>query len=187
MSAPFKSLSQCLYMAYLMEVLPAPIKNSTQAVLEANMHQSSIWDRRHSQALKAFEGLSALDIRAQCALVRQIVANTLLALEKGAIWIYYGHLLTKAQGMEILAEHAFKMGLINHQQAALALAWQAFGSVQEKKEIRMQVIAQYYGLSKTQAYRARGAISQIGGEMIRYASNKVGRALEKKQLIASSE
>lgn len=183
MSAPFRSLSQCLYIAYLMEVLSAPIKNNTQAVFENNMHQSSIWDRRHQKALEAFEGLSALESRAQCAVVRQMVTQCLNTSEKGAIWTYYGHLLTKANGIEILAKYAFKADLINSEEAALALTWHAFGSVKEKKEIRMQAIAQHYGLSKTQAYRARGAISKMIWELIRLASNKVGEQLAKKQLI----
>jgi len=183
MSTPFVSVSQCLYMAYLMEVLPVPIKSSTQAVFEANMKASSIWDNRHQKALEAFSGLSPLDVRAQCALIRQIVTQCLNTPEKGAIWAYYGHLLTKANGIELLSKHAFKALRIN-QETALALTWHAFGSVNEKKEIPMRGIMKHYELSKTQAYRLQALISKIGWDLIRCASRKVCEKLEKKQLIA---
>lgn len=121
-STPFKSVGQCLYIAYLMEVLPVTVKSSAQRIMEASMMQSNVWGPVHGSTTHPwFDRLTPLDIRAQCALIRLKVTQHLPLNEQGATWAHYGHLLTKAKGVEVIAQAARVFTTTKNADAILAL------------------------------------------------------------------
>lgn len=88
--AIFRSVSQALFVAYAMDGQPVSSKGSTQIVIEAlKRRYARFEDAKHDGSLN-FAGLSPLEVRAQCAMVRGAVDHHCDTMERAAIVAMYG-------------------------------------------------------------------------------------------------
>lgn len=115
---------------------------------------------------------------AACALIRAKVVQNLPYNEQGAICAHYGHLLTKANGVEIIAQAARAFTKIKSTDALLALIWGILGTKQEKAGLSLRGIAQYYGLSKSGAQRERDLICRFHAALLKQGTDHIAQALE---------
>lgn len=177
MSALFSSVGQCLHIAYLMDVLPVAPPSNMQRVLKAKMQACLIWDAPKPTPTY-FEGLTALEQRAQCALIRAKVDRYLSPLESAAIKVTHAHLLTKAMAVEVVASSIQNGLTTQNPEAILALAWYALGTQFEKKGITLRGIAKYYGLSKTTAHRDQQTLIGFHTTHYQMAINQISCCFE---------
>lgn len=71
----FQTTSQALHFSFLMEALEASSESIMAKVLRAHLMKMGLWVTEPSTV--NFEGLNALEIRGQCAMVRNIVRDYL--------------------------------------------------------------------------------------------------------------
>lgn len=169
----FRSVEQALHVSYLMEVLPVSQRSFMQALLESYMKACGIWEapKAHERTIN-FGGLSPLEIRGQCAMVRGVVDHHLAVSEASAVRAYYGHTTTKADGVRNLCRYAAPMLTTTHAMAVLALGWGVFGTEKQREGLSLREVADYYGLAKSTAQRDQQTIRRVGREML-------GRAVER--------
>jgi len=172
----FRSVGQALHVAYLMEVLPATQRGIMQAMIEARMKASGVWDepKSHERTLN-FGGLSALEIRGQCAMVRGAVDHHLAQPEIWAVRAQYGHQTTKAGGVRELARYVAPMLACGNGEAVLALAWGIYGNNEQRDGLSVRKVAESYGLSTSSAGRDRQILMRSGTDLLARA---VGRLEE---------
>jgi hypothetical protein len=87
----FQSAGQALFVAFLMEVLPVTQQTSTQILIDGLRKRCGVWDDQRAPSTINFGGLSPLEVRGQCALVRATVEDHLPGPERDAIWARFGH------------------------------------------------------------------------------------------------
>lgn len=102
LEAVFENTEQALHIAYLLEHIPASGKSVMQVVVET-IKQKGGQSSSDPCSKVDFRGLSAVEIRGQCATIRQLVEDTLTDDEKNALWARYGWYETKGQGLAHLA------------------------------------------------------------------------------------
>ncbi|MDI4633307.1 hypothetical protein J7U46_09635 [Pelomonas sp. V22] len=118
----FQSVGQALHFSYLLEALPATQKGSTQMLIESIRQQLGKLEARVSSSVN-FEGLSPLELRGQCAMVRGAALNHLTSIEHDAVRARYGHRMTKAAGVRGVASYVQAMTTLHNDSAMLAVAW----------------------------------------------------------------
>lgn len=87
-SAIFRSTSQALHFAYLIEAYEVAVESVMSKAIRRLMMECGIW--RDEPSTVNFGGLNALEVRAQCAMIRAAVRNRLPAPEAWAVQARYG-------------------------------------------------------------------------------------------------
>ncbi|MCW5319647.1 hypothetical protein D5039_00155 [Verminephrobacter aporrectodeae subsp. tuberculatae] len=162
----FRSTGQCLHVAFLMEILPATTRGFMQAMLEAHMKALGVREEDVQERTIDFSGMSALEIRGQCAMVRGMVEHHLVLPEACAVKAHYGHTVTKAAGVRGLAAYVAPLLSTTHRDAVLALAWGVYGTEKQREGLSSREIADYYGLAKSTAQRDQQTIKRMGRDML---------------------
>ena len=134
MDAIFSTVGQALHVSYLMEVLPVTQRVSTQVLIDSLRKSSGVTDETPaSDRAVNFGGLSPLEVRGQCAMVRQAVTDHLAEPERHAVQARYGHKATQATGVKALAEYLAPVARIEHQTAMLALTWALYQRSRDRR------------------------------------------------------
>jgi hypothetical protein len=120
----FRTVGQALFVAFVMEVTPPSTKGSTQLLIEDLMKQ------RYGEApIPKGErsinmgGMSPLELRGQCAMIRASVNDHLAGQERDAIYARFGHQVTRATGVMNLREHYQSLCNTPSRDAIDALLW----------------------------------------------------------------
>lgn len=184
MPSIFHSTSQCLHVCYLMEVLPATQRSFLQAMLEAHMKACGIWEQaKPADHAINFTGMNALEVRGQCAMVRGIVEHHLPAPEAHSVKAHYGHGKTKADGVRGLTEYLGPLLSTTHPEAALALAWGAFGTPRQRQGLSLREVSEHYGLSRSSAQRDQKTITRMGRDMLIRAIDRLDQRFQASGLV----
>lgn len=85
----FRSTSQAIHFAFLIEAYEASIESVMAIAMRRFMKELGIWDTGNPSTVD-FGGLNALEVRAQCAMIRAAVRSRLPAPEAWAIEARYG-------------------------------------------------------------------------------------------------
>lgn len=85
----FRSTSQALHFAYLIEAYDVSIESVMSKTLRRTMMELGIWNTGEPSSVN-FGGLSALEVRAQCAMIRSAVRSRLPGPESWAVEARYG-------------------------------------------------------------------------------------------------
>lgn len=154
--AVFNSVQQALHFSFLLEVMPAVAKSQMQALLEHLLEATGRSNELepHERTID-FGGLTALEIRGQCALVVGAVNTHLATPEQAAVWTRYGMRQRQAQGVDGLAEYVGPMLSCSHSQAHKAMIWGRFGTFEgrcgqrrfSREEFSIRKIASEFGLA----------------------------------------
>jgi hypothetical protein len=152
MNAVFTSTRQALHVSFLLEVMPAVAKSQMQVLIQQLMEQAGITQEleRHERQVD-FSGLSALEVRGQCALVVGAVNTHLAAPEQAAVWTHYGMKKRQADGVRALADYVAPMLAIAHGQAHEAMIWGRWGRFDklgavQRDDFSIRKIASEFGL-----------------------------------------
>jgi len=184
----FRSTGQCLHVAFLMEILPATQRSFMQAMLEAHMKACGIWEEpKATDRTINFGGMSPLEIRGQCAMVRGMVEHHLTQPEAFAVKAHYGHTVTKAAGVRGLADYVSPLLTTTSKDAVLALAWGVFGNEKQREGLSLREIADHFGLAKSTAQRDQQTIRRMGRDMLTRAIDRLDSRFQVSGLVENEE
>ena len=157
----FQSIEQAIHVAFLMDILPVTQKSPMQVVIDKMKEDAGILQEREGGSIN-FGGMTALEIRAQCAMIRASVQDHLPSPERDAIWARYGYQLCKARGVRGVRDYAKPQLSISGDEATLALTWSIYCASHQRKDFSLQKLADEYGFSKTNAHRNVKKIKEVG-------------------------
>lgn len=120
----FKTVGQCLYLAYVMEVTPPSTPSPTETLIRDLMKQR-YGEAPVPQSERSINmgGMNPLELRAQCAMIRASVNDHLAGQERDAICARFGHQMTRAVAVRNLRDHYGSLCNTQHQEAILGLVW----------------------------------------------------------------
>lgn len=188
MQGVFQSVGQALFVSFLMEVLPVTQQTSTQILIDGLRKRCGVWDDQRAPSTINFGGLSPLEVRGQCALVRATVQDHLPGPERDALYARFGHQLTKARGVRGLADYIGPLTGVRHEMALLAVTWSLFQPakrVQDRWSFR--AIEEETGVSKSQLHRAAQVIRQQAQALERRADERLTVLFEETELVGCEE
>lgn len=136
MEAVFKSVGQALHVSFLMEVLPCLTSSSTA------------WTPRRTDD----HGLSRLELRGQCALVRAAVQDHLPEPEKMVVWARYGHLRTRADGLLGVSAYLEGVSKLRSEAARLSVLRSMF---EKSRSLSLRAIEKETGVPRSTLHEAR--------------------------------
>lgn len=87
--AIFRSTSQALHFAYLIEAYEVSVESIMSKAMRIIMMELGLWNTGEPSTVN-FGGLNALEVRAQCAMIRAAVRSRLPAPEAWAVQAWYG-------------------------------------------------------------------------------------------------
>lgn len=170
----FQSVGQALHFSYLLEVMPATQKGSTQLLIESIRQQLGKLEARVSSSVN-FSGMNALEVRGQCAMVRGAAQNHLTSIEHDAIRARYGHRLTKAAGVRGVSSYVQAMTLLHNDSAMLAVSWWLYHKpTRIADRYSLQQVAQEYGVSRQDVQGALNVLRKASESLERRAHERLG-------------
>ncbi len=144
----FRSVEQALHFSFLMEILPVTQRSQMQAMIDRMMEDRGIIQEREKSTID-FGGLNGLEIRGQCAMVRNAVVHNLPPPEVAAIHARYGHQTCKSAGVRGIRDYCLPMLSIQDDMATLTMAWGVFGTQQQRDDLSVRRIAAEFSLGKS--------------------------------------
>jgi len=85
----FRSVTQALHFSFIMMTMPATSKSATQLVIERMLEDAGFREDEDEPGSIDFAGLSALEVRGQCALILSAVNSHLPKPEADAVKARY--------------------------------------------------------------------------------------------------
>ena len=189
----FVNLGQALHFSFLMELIPASNKGASQIAFEHLMENSGrVFDSGPPSTIN-MKGLSIIEIRGQCAMVRSLVEDHLLAPEKYALWARYGQydnrakVYTKMDGVEGIAHYVEPACLVKGD-ALLELAGNFYNLTgfskkgHRKPPPTMRQIAKKYEIDLAKLARTKRVIGQKAAQLEIVAFGRLYELLKNKEL-----
>ena len=178
----FQSVEQALHVAHLMEILPATQKSQMQAMIERMTENKGIVQEREKGTVN-FGGLSPLEIRGQCAMVRASVVHHLPKPEADAVHARFGHQACKAQGVKGVRDCCLPMMSTQDDIATLTMAWGVFGTRSQRDDLSVRRIATEYGLSASTVGRDMQVIRNTGRLLANRGIERLSAMFERQNLV----
>jgi hypothetical protein len=192
-SAVFSSTGQALHVSFLMEVLPMSQKGGTQLVIESLKRRYARADDHGPGSLNA-DGLSPIELRGQCAMVRGSVDHHLTEPERAAVWARHGHQVRKATGVVGLSAYLAPLVAMRHGDALRALTWSVFAPLTTGRDRRgraadwtLRKIERAYGVPKSTLHDARLTLRHHAHYLERAAEARLQELFERTGLIEVNE
>ena len=182
----FRSVGQALHVSFLLEVLPVTQRVSTQVLIDGLRKRCGVWDdSQRSERSVDFGGLTPLEVRGQCAMVRAAVVDHLTEPERHAVMARFGHQGTKASGVRGIADYVEPMAHLQHAGALLAVTWSLFQPAKRAADRwSLRAIEAETGVSKSALSRAQIAIRQTAQALERRADVRLAELFERTGLVA---
>lgn len=121
----FTSVGQALHVSWLMEILPVTQKVSTQILIDSIREQLGKVEARVNSTIN-LGGMSPLEFRGQCAMVRGSCEHHLTRAELDAVRLRFGWQLSQAKGVAGMADFLGPMLKLEHDLALRALLWSQY-------------------------------------------------------------
>lgn len=150
----FRNVNQALHMAYLMHVLPVTQKGTTQTMIEHMVRQAGLRTEDYIDSTIDFSGLSPLEVRGQCALIRGAVDHHCTPIERAAIVAYYALDSTKAEGVRVLRQHVSPLLNMDNPSLEMLIVWCVHAQGAAREQCTERAIAGEYGMSQSTVHRA---------------------------------
>lgn len=166
MASPvFNSARHALGVSFLMAVLPASMRSPTWSAIEYLMREAGvvIEDDRNGDRPLNFAGLSAMEVRAQCAMVTAAVRDHLPEPEWRAIEAWYAHDARKAEAVSYLCDWCGPHWTIESRPARMLVTWRANVTDGSKaaRFCSVRDIEGEHGIPKSTAQRQVAKISKV--------------------------
>jgi hypothetical protein len=180
----FNSVQQALHFSFLMEILPATQRSVMQALIDRLMEDMGIVQEREQGTIN-FGGLSSLEIRGQCAMIRGAVVHHLPAPEAHSIHARYGQQNIKAEGVRGIRDYAAPMLTTHADTPTLAIAWSIFGTKRQREGLSTHHIAKDSGLSQSTIQRDLTAMKNVAKMLEQRGIERLESVFAKGNLIIS--
>lgn len=178
----FRSVSQCLHVAYLMEILPATQKSQMQAMIDRMLEDMGIVQEREQGTIN-FGGLNALEIRGQCAMVRGVVIHHLPKPEADAVHARYAYQKLKADGVRGVRDYSHPLLSTQGDMPTLAMAWSFFCTKKQRDDFSVRKIADEFGLGKSTVATDVAAIKRTARTLENRAVERLSPLFERQNLV----
>lgn len=177
----FRSVQQALHFSFLMETLPVSRKSAMTQIYAQGGNR--VWDEPRDPSTVHFGGLSELEVRGQCAMVRGAVIAHLLPAERHAVHARYALQSVQAAGVRAMRDAAMPLLACQREIPTLAMAWMAFGSAKQMEGVTTRTIADEFSLSQSSVVRDIGKIRQVHHALAMMAFDKLSELFLKDGLI----
>lgn len=173
--AIFRSVGQALHVSFLLEILPPTQRVSTQVLIDGLKKRCGVWDeQRHAAHSVNFGGMTPLEVRGQCAMVRAAVADHLPDPERFAVHARFGHQITKAEGVRGLASYAAPLCGVQSDLAILAVTWSLFQPGRRTDHyFSLRAIERETGVSHSTLGRTRQRVMSLSQGLERRADDRL--------------
>lgn len=187
----FTSVGQALHVSWLMEILPVTQKVSTQVLIDSIKQQLGKVEARVSSTIN-MGGISPLEFRGQCALVRGACENHLPAPELAAIRCRFGHnegpIHTQATGMVTLAMYLRPRVQVDPSALLSLVGNQYIRTGQRDRQARvhrpsLREIHEETGISTQTLRTALEQVRIVGGSLEKLAHDRLQEIFERTGLI----
>lgn len=193
-TAVFRSTGQALHLSFLMEVMPSTQKGSTQLAIEALKRKHFIIEGDGLHTINS-SGLSPMELRGQCAMVRASVDHHLPANERSAVWARYGHQMRKAHGVVGLSTYLAPVVAMDNAEALKAVVWSCFVPMSTGRDKRsgrrndwsLRKLEREYGVPKSTLHEARLAVRNHSQQIERQAEARLQELFERTGLVEVDE
>lgn len=142
----FRSVDQALHVAFLMEILPVRERGQMGRIIARMMVEAGVTAGRSEAGSVNFGGLSPLEVRGQCAMIRAAVRDLLPAHETAAIHAWFSYQCDKAAGVRGVVSYAGALLSVGHADARLAMGWAVFGTDAQRKGFTAAAIAREWAI-----------------------------------------
>ena len=161
----FRSVQQALHFSFLMETLPVSQKSQMHEIYQQGGQR--IWgEEKHQTSTIKFGGLTALEVRGQCAMVRGAVNDHLDVYERHAVYARYSYQKVKAEGVRVMRDCSLASMSCKDEWATIAMAWSVFGNAVQMDGLSTRVIANEFGLSQSSVARDVMTIKKESGRLM---------------------
>lgn len=161
--AVFRSVSQALHVSFLMSTLPVTQKGNTQALVERLMEDAGVRKDVQRDGTLNFAGLSPMEVRGQCAMVRDAVDHHTQPLERAAIHAWFMPTVTTAKNDAILLlrEHCGPTFTVEGSSPRALMLWHIHSQGRARDVCTERAIAAEYVLSQSTVHRNIVAVSKV--------------------------
>jgi hypothetical protein len=192
-TAVFRSTGQALHVSFLMEVLPSTQKGSTQLIIESLKRANFVIDSTRG-TINSW-GLSPMELRGQCAMVRGSVDHHLAEPERAAVWARFGYGGRKDCGVDYLAEYlAAVLPNVTNSSAVRMLTASCFAKMPNGRPRRhgpehwgLRRIGREFGFATATLHDARMALREHTVTLERKAETRLQTLFERTGLIEVEE
>jgi hypothetical protein len=98
----FGSVGEALHFCFFMEVVPPSVRVGTELAIEAMRYRAGK-DAERAESKINLRGLTQMEIRVQCQMVRNIVGTKLPLPERAVVWARHGYDRVQASGIKEVA------------------------------------------------------------------------------------
>lgn len=182
----FNSAHQALHFSFLMEILPVTQKSVMQSIIDRLMEDMGIVVEREKGTIN-FGGLTALEIRGQCAMVRGLVTHHLPKPEIDAVHARFGQQVCKATGVRGIRDYAAPMLSITHDDTALAIAWSIYGTARQREGLSVNAISAESKYARATVNKDLIAMKNVAKSLETRAIDRLTVLMEKGGLIYFEE
>ncbi len=172
-TAIFRSVEQALHVSFLMEMLPVAQKSQMQNMIDRMREDMGI-AQEHEPGTINFCGLSALEIRGQCAMVRASVAHHVPQPEADAVHARFAYQMRKAGGVRGIRDYCLPMLSTQGDIATLTMAWGIYGTGRQREDLSVRKIAAEYQLASATVGRDMQIVRNTGRLLFNRAVDRLG-------------
>lgn len=152
----FRSVGQALWFAYMIEQHEMSQPSPTQAVIKDLLKRSGEWLDAPTPAERSvnFSGLTPMEVRGTCAMVRGMVKDHLTEPERLAVEARYGYQKARADAVRGLRDYFQALCKTQSRDALLAVCWAIYMPSRRKGDgWSLDAISREYGAPKTVLHR----------------------------------
>ena len=182
----FTSTRQALHVSFLFEIMPATAKSQLEQILGRMMEEAGIVQQLepHERTID-FRGLSALEVRGQCAMVVAAVNAHLVKPERAAMWTRFGVRRRQAQGVRELTDYIAPVLATKHEVALLAMTWGLYAREGRRDDFSLNKIANEFTLSRATLQRDQKVIQQYQKSLEQKATDALMKYFERTGFVAT--
>lgn len=177
----FSSVGQALHISFLMEILPVTQKVSTQILIDSIKQQLGKVEARVSSTIN-LGGMSPLEFRGQCAMVRSASQNHLTQPEFDAIRTRFGWQRTQAAGIQGIHDYLLPLVQLQGELALKAILWSLYHRG-ERKGLAIRDIERETGIPKSTLADASGVVRRSVQGLEERAHARLGDLFERTGLV----
>lgn len=182
----FQSVEQALHFSFLMDVLPATTKSTMQVMIQRRAEEMGLAPKGERGSIN-FSGLTALEVRGQCAMVRGAVAHHLPAPEQAAVHARYGHQVAKAEGVRGMRDYCLPRLRVRGDGPTLAVCWKVYGSLLQRESLSLRRMEEEFGTPKTTISRDVAEVARAGRALEGMAVDRLRPLFEADGLVARAD
>lgn len=151
--AIFRSITQALHVSFLMGTLPVTQKGNTQVAIERLMEEAGVRTEAMRDGTLNFAGMSPMEVRGQCAMVRGAVTHHCAPIERHAIHAWFAHDASKAEGVRQLRDYCAPQFTIESPTAQMLIVWHVHAQGRARDMCTERAIAGEHQLSQSTVHR----------------------------------